>query len=703
MIDYLILAEKPSAAKNFIAALGGVSGTFDGHSYKIVNSRGHLLTFVEPQKMVDPSLEEQYASWSLKDMPWKASELNWKKTYQKGKNPRTGKVETTKSLVDSIKQASSDANAIVIATDTDPSGEGDLLAWEIIKAIGWTKKVYRANFVDEGKASIQKAMKSLTDVSDSNKHGAYLKSEARNKWDFLSMQLTRIATTVARTGGYSVRVANQGRLKSVILFKIYDQLRAIDNYVKKPYYEVRFKDENGHNYTRKFDDAVDAWRFEQETQANKDKANYHDSPVANVKRTKKTKAPDKLLDLSGLSSILSKKGYPAKGVLATYQKMYEAQVVSYPRTEDKTITPGQWQDLDPLVDKIADLVGVDKSLLTHRKPRPTHVKAQGAHGANRPGLKVPSSLSSLDSTYGRGAKDIYLILAKNYLAMYGEDYEYESVSANLKDYPDFKTSFSIPIALNYKAIFDSSAANSDDDDDEETGSGDIGTVGSPFVYEGSNKKPPKPTMTWIMKFLEKQEVGTGATRVSTLGDLSSGKFPLVLESRGKLTLSDAGKVSAILSEGTYIASAKATKQLFDMMHEVGDLKKSPDELIKSATVLIKHDMKIINDNVSHLDGVVEKKPVYEKKEKQEIKRDGKAISFNKSWGGHTFTDSEIADLAAGKLVTISYTTKAGKTAEATGMLEEQEFKGKKFWGFKPDFGNATNKKSTKKPTRRRKS
>lgn len=702
MVDYLILTEKPSAAKNFIAALGGVSGTVDGHSYKIVHARGHLMTFIEPQDMVDASLKEQYGSWSLKDMPWKPSELNWKKSYQKGKNPRTGKIETTKSLVDSIKDEAKNAKSIVIATDTDPSGEGDLLAWEVIKSIGWTGKVYRANFVDEGKASIVKALKSLTDVSDSNKHGAYLKSEARNKWDFLSMQLTRIATTLARSGGYSVRVANQGRLKSVILFKIYDQLRAIENYVKKPYYEVRFKDENGHNYTRKFDDAVDAWRFVQKTQANADMGQYHDSPVANVKRTKKTKAPDKLLDLSALSSILSKKGYPAKGILATYQKMYEAQIVSYPRTEDKTITPGQYDDLNPLIDSIADVVGVDKSLLTHRTPRKTHVKAQGAHGANRPGLVVPSSLGSLDSTYGKGAKDIYEILAKNYLAMYGEDYEYESVSANLQDYPDFKTSFSIPIALNYKAIFDSSAANSDDDDDEENGSGDIGKIGSPFIYEGSNKKPSKPTMTWIMKFLEKQEVGTGATRVSTLGDLSSGKFPLVLERRGNLTLSDAGKVSAILSEGTYIASAKATKQLFDMMAEVGELKKSPEELIKSATTLIQHDMKVMHQNVSNLDGVVEKKPVFEKKEKQAITRNGKEISFNKSWGGHTFTPDEIRDLGEGKLITISYTTKAGKQAEATGMLEEQEFKGKKFWGFKPDFGNATNKKTTKKPTRRRK-
>lgn len=678
MVDYLILTEKPSAAKNFVAALGGRSGNFDGKSFQIVNARGHLMTFVEPQKMVDPSLEEQYASWSLKDMPWKPSEMNWHKTYQRGKNPRTGKVESTKSLVEDIKKAASNAKAIVIATDTDPSGEGDLLAWEIIKAIGWSGKVYRANFVDEGKASIEKAMRNLTDVSDSTKHGAYLKSEARNKWDFLSMQLTRIATTVARVKGYNVRVANQGRLKSVILFKTYDQLRAIENYVKTPYYEVKFQNENGHKFTRKFEDGVDEWRFKTEDEANKDMASYHDSEVANVKRTRKTKAPDKLLDLSALSSILSKKGFPAKTVLATYQKMYEAQIVSYPRTEDKTITPGQFNDLDPLIDKIADVVGVDKSLLTHRSPRKTHVKAQGAHGANRPGMVVPKSLASLDATYGKGAKEIYDILAKNYLAMYGEDYVYEAVSANLKDYPDFKTSFSIPIEMNYKAVFDSASANSDDDDDaDENGNGDIGTVGSPFVYEGANKKPSKPTMTWIMKFLEKHDVGTGATRVSTLGELTAGKNPLMKESRGKLTLTDAGKVSAILSEGTYIASVDATKKLFDMMDRVGKLEQEPAVLLKSAQELIKHDMKIMHGNVDNLDGVVAKSAP--RKEKVTATINGQEIAFSSEWGGHKFTDAELDDLKAGKSIT--FESKFGKVS---GKLTEQTYKGKQFWGFKKE-------------------
>lgn len=60
-----ILTEKPSAARNFAAALGGMTGTFDGTEYVIVNARGHLLELKDPSAMVPSSLTEQYKSWEL--------------------------------------------------------------------------------------------------------------------------------------------------------------------------------------------------------------------------------------------------------------------------------------------------------------------------------------------------------------------------------------------------------------------------------------------------------------------------------------------------------------------------------------------------------------------------------------------------------------------------------------------------------------
>lgn len=48
----LILAEKPSAARNFAKALGGKTGNYAGTEYKITNLRGHVMGLLPPDKQV---------------------------------------------------------------------------------------------------------------------------------------------------------------------------------------------------------------------------------------------------------------------------------------------------------------------------------------------------------------------------------------------------------------------------------------------------------------------------------------------------------------------------------------------------------------------------------------------------------------------------------------------------------------------------
>ena len=56
-----ILTEKPSAAKNFAKALGGMEGSFNGENYIIVNSRGHLFGYKMPEFQVPSHLSKQYS------------------------------------------------------------------------------------------------------------------------------------------------------------------------------------------------------------------------------------------------------------------------------------------------------------------------------------------------------------------------------------------------------------------------------------------------------------------------------------------------------------------------------------------------------------------------------------------------------------------------------------------------------------------
>lgn len=687
-MKYLIVTEKPSAAKNFVKALGGQTGQSSGNDYRIVNLHGHMMGFKEPEEMVSEDKQTAYKSWTLNYLPWQLDEMNWQRTYLKQRQPRTGRLKSTKTELTELRQESKNKyDALVIATDTDPSGEGDLLAWEVIDAIHWQGRVLRANFVDEAPNSIRKAMENLTDVSDKWQHGAYLKGETRSRWDFASMQLTRIATTSAKKAGYKV-VAREGRLKSVIVWKIFEQMQAIKDYVKKPYYEICFADESNHIYRRQVSKStIPDWRYDDKVQAKQELQRYDTANVINEHHEKRQQAPDKLLDLAGLAAILAPRGFDSKEVLQTYQKMYEAQIVSYPRTDDKTVTPEQFFELLPKVDQIADVVGVDKQLLTHRQVRATHVKETGSHGANRPGIKVPVNLADL-SKYGPSAAAIYEILAKNYLAMLAENYVYDHVTAQLAEYPAFKTAFNIPIALNYKLVYDAQKALQVDEEVTHTQNNQVGPQATPFIFEGANKKPPYPTTKWLMAFLEKHNVGTGATRVSTLSQMSQGSKAMMQEKKGRLTLTETGNVSAIMVHNTWIASPKITKRLFEIMNEVGEFKISMPDALNSLTQVVAHDMPIMVQNAQKLETILGKPKIKKttsktkKTEKVSGLFNNQTIQFSKTWSDHTFSDAEIQTLLSGGEVSFSSKTKRGKQYTATGKLAKQTFKGHSYYGFK---------------------
>lgn len=684
-MTYLLLAEKPSAAKNFAKAFGGMSGTFEGQPYKIQTLFGHMLEFVEPHEMVDQDEAEQFKSWSPETMPWDIRRMNWRKQPQKSKNMKTGKMTSKASGIADVKKAAQGCSAIVIATDKDPSGEGQLIGWEVIQAIGWKGDVKRLYFTAENDKDFQEGFRNIVDLPDYHKDGEYVKADVRSRWDFASMQLTRLSTDAARSQGYNA-VVRQGRLKSVMTKLVADQLALVKAYKKKPYYEVKFKDDNGNTFTRKFDPDTDSFRFDSKAEAEADMKQYSDSAIVQDSKTRKNTAPGKLLDLGGLASILATKGYASKEVLSTYQKMYEAGIVSYPRTEDKEISTEQFKEMLPLVDKIAAVVGADTSLLTHRTARSTHVKNGGAHGANRPGLKVPKSLNDV-AAFGPSAKAIYEILAKNFLAMFGEDYVYDSIKGHVEKYPSFQTTVSVPVDLGFKAIFDADAETSDDDDKEDDTSKGLGKMGSPIVAEGANKKPPHPSQKWLEKQLSRYDVGTGATRVNTLTEVTNGKTALLLNKKGKLDLTKTGEIAAVLLDGSHIGDPAVTEKLFKSMKDVGEFKVKPMDVVDTVSDIVKHDKEVFYRNATKLKEKIGEPDASMAQTKAKPKTEGvfaptgEKIRFNKEWGGHTFTDDEIQKLLAGETITIKATTKTGKQMTVDGSLQLGEFKGKPFWGF----------------------
>lgn len=677
-----ILTEKPSAARNFAKALGGMSGKLNGEDYVIAHARGHLYEFVDPAEMVDPDKKDDYASWKLENLPWTLEDFNWKLQTIKG----AGSVATD------VKKALSKCDEIVIATDVDPSGEGGMIAVNAFLQLGLRPaKFSRMYFTDEAPASLKKAFGSRKVVQSLRGFDEYKMASYRSKFDFASMQFTRAATNIVRRSGEDV-LLRQGRLKSAMVKLVGDQLKDYNEYVKKPFFQNRFRDENQVMYTN-----PEEPQFEKPDQV---PASYKPSPVVVDSTTRKHTAPPKLMDLAALSSMLVPKGVKAKDVLATYQKMYEAQVVSYPRTEDKTITPEQFKELSPLVDDIAKVVGVDTALLTHREPRKTHVKPQGAHGANRPGTQVPASLEAVESAYGKTGRLIYEALAKNYLAMLAADYAYDQQKGHVQLYPDFVGQCNIPREAGWKSVFNPDAGDASAAEDSEDSSLGLGTNAEPFVFEGANKRPEHPSMKWLMKQLEKRDVGTGATRTSTYSEVTNdkAKYPLLVERGSKLSLARPGELSWMLLPGTHIGDLTLTEKVYADMREIAAGTKTEAMCLAEVAALVTEDIARMQKNAQAmvvalgLSGKPTAGPngagaVQKERAAGLWKVAGQDVKFAREWGGHRFSDEEVTKLLAGEMIGFNATNSSGKSYDVYGKLAQQTFKGRSFVGFeKIGFG-----------------
>lgn len=646
-----ILTEKPSARKNFEKAFNKKIGN---DTIVISNSVGHVFEYVEPHEMVEPNLQKKYKSWAVSNLPWDINDLNWKQKITKGKS----------DVVKKIKSELKNCDEIIIATDSDSSGEGYLIGAEILLNTGLykNKKITRMTFYNEDAKTLINSFENRTEIKNIENNTEYKKALFRSKWDYLSMQMTRAATSYAPKSF----VIRTGRLKGLMVDLVGKAIEENENYVEIPYYQNKFKDENGIIYS---DSNAEKYDFE-----DKVPTEFKSSKVIKNKPIEKSTLPPQLLDIATLSGILAPKGIKAGTLKNTYQKLYEAQYISYPRTDDKKITLSQFNELLPLVDDIAKLVGVDPSILTHRKPRPTHVSEIGSHGANRPGLVVPKSMEQIKKM-GYGAELIYKTITRSFLAILCEDYIYEHQSGYLEDYPSYKGSVNIAKSLGWKNVYVS------DDDDETIETVGLGTIAEPFIYKGANPKPPVPTVSWLMKSLKKYNVGTGSTRNSTFAEISSpqSKTALFQENRGKISLTDHGFYAKQIIKNTNIAKPETSESVIQAMKAIDEGNEKLSQSVLSDFVnIINEDIKTMASNKENFEYIK-----FEVKEKITFELDGKEVSFSKSWGGHDFTEEEIEKLINGETIEIrGLKNKRGKTYGVRGNLQWQKFKNKTFYGFK---------------------
>lgn len=338
----LIIAEKPSLARNIAAGIGEFSrrsGYLENSDYIITWAFGHLFSLYDVE---DYTGADKSARWSMEGLPCFPDKFK----FRLRDDPSGGvnsQFETIKALC-----RRPDVDRLVNAGDADREGE-IIIRLCIENALEEEKPVYRLWLPDQTPQTVAAALADMKPQSEYD----MLANEgfARTYVDWLyGINLTRYATLKT---GVLLRV---GRVIAPIVRAIYERDMAIRNFKPEKYYGIQsLAETDGHKI-----ELVSKKRFAaNEYQKALDTCAQYNSQTATVlsKKTKKDiLKPGKLYSLSKLQNVLGKKyKMSMERSLQIVQKLYEQGYLTYPRTNSEYLAAAEKDKIRKIIRIVADI------------------------------------------------------------------------------------------------------------------------------------------------------------------------------------------------------------------------------------------------------------------------------------------------------------------------------------------------------------
>lgn len=343
----LIIAEKPSLARNIVSAIGTMKrndGYYSNQDYLVTWAFGHLFSLVDIEEYDEnPSTN---LKWKMDNLPCFPKTFKFDLRRDNTKQVDAG-VQKQFNIIKTLCNRE-DVTKIVNAGDSDREGE-IIVRLCIHNALSCEKEVYRLWLPDQTSETISQGLKEMK--LDKEYDNLANEGFARTYIDWLyGVNLTRYATLKT---GTLLRV---GRVIIPIVKAIYDRDMAIRNFKPELYYGMWSNEEtNGEvvelNSKEKFDKNNQAKALEM-----CDKYNSVDAIVTSKKVKKDTLNPPKLFSLTKLQNLLGKKYKIAMDKsLEIVQKLYESGFLTYPRTNSEYLAVAEKDKVKKILENIAKI------------------------------------------------------------------------------------------------------------------------------------------------------------------------------------------------------------------------------------------------------------------------------------------------------------------------------------------------------------
>ena len=337
-----ILAEKPSVAREIARITGATrkeEGYYTGNGYHVTWALGHL---------VQPALPDGYGFKgfrrdSLPVIPEEFMLIPRQVRTDKGYKADAAAVKQIKV----ITKLWNESDSIIVATDC--AREGELIFRYLYAYTGCTLPFRRLWISSLTDTAIRKGMKELKDGHEYD--NLYQAAKARSEADWLvGINGTQALTVAAGRGTYSV-----GRVQTPTLAMVCKRYWENRHFTPKPVHQLHFSVPSANAGTVVKFASVKKWQDKNEAAIlyNKVKAKMC-ATVTKVEKKQKVENPPLLYDLTTLQKEANTKhGFTAEQTLELVQKLYEAKLVTYPRTASRHIPEDVFAEVPLLLERLA--------------------------------------------------------------------------------------------------------------------------------------------------------------------------------------------------------------------------------------------------------------------------------------------------------------------------------------------------------------
>lgn len=333
-----IITEKPSVAREIariVGATGREEGYLTGNGYCVTWAFGHL---------VQPAMPDGYGIKgfhrdNLPIIPPVFTLVPRQVKTDKGYKPDSGVAAQIKVIARLFRES----GRIIVATDA--GREGELIFRYLYEYIGCATPFDRLWISSLTDKAIREGLENLKSGAEYDK--LYYAAKARSEADWLvGINATQAITVAAGRGTYSL-----GRVQTPTLAMVCERYWENKRFVSEPVFQLHLSTDGADSSSIVRFSSLEKWKEKQPAEAAYGMAKEcGEITVTRVERRETVQEAPLLYDLTTLQKEANTKhGFSAEQTLSIAQKLYEAKLITYPRTGSRYISEDVFAEIPTLL------------------------------------------------------------------------------------------------------------------------------------------------------------------------------------------------------------------------------------------------------------------------------------------------------------------------------------------------------------------